>query len=115
MADDAAMMGPSQDELGRLRERCAVLEERARATATVTPLPVAIFAPPATAILEPTGPVMPTPTPGPTAPAVREVDAGGRGARVRDEPSLGAAILGVLPERARVSLLGPEVDEEGRA
>ncbi len=53
---------------------------------------------------------MPTPTPVPLS----AVDTGGRGARLRQEPSLKAAIVGVLPDGTQVGGLGPEANQGGR-
>ena len=106
------------------------------ASATPTPRPTALPTPPGptppapTRVLlgdttvvteaviatpEPTARPTATGVPSPTPPAMSAVDAGGRGARLREGPGLRAAILGVLPEQMLVSMLGPEADEDGRA
>jgi Bacterial SH3 domain len=89
-----------------------VLPPPPTAAPSATPAPIALLvsrAPEPTAT--PTAAVAPSPTLLPRT----AVDAGGRGARLREGPGLGAAILGVLPERMPVAVLGPEAEEDGRA
>ena len=81
---------------------------------TAAPARVVTLETPPTVIVEPTPEATPTPPPIPTPLPLSAVDTGGRGARLRQEPSLEAAIVGVLPDRTHVAELGPEADEGGR-
>ncbi len=78
---------------------------------TVIPMSVAAVPPPATP--EPTP--APTPAPSPTLLPVSAVDTGGRGARLRQEPSIRADVVAMLPDRTQVAQVGAdEAENEGR-
>jgi hypothetical protein len=63
----------------------------------------------------PGSPATAAPLRGPTpAPRLSAVDAGGRGARLREGPSDTASRVAVLPDGAEVGESGAEVDDGGR-
>ncbi len=90
------------------------------ATLTPTPSPTPTFTPSPTPTLSPTwsptptSTSTPTPTFTPTPPRMGVVaNTSGRGVHLRQTPA--GPIVGLLPEGARVQIVGPEVKKAGRA
>lgn len=80
--------------------------------------PTESASPPATAIAVSDPAVVPTaaPAPSPTAtPPLSAVAAGGRRARLRQEPSVQARVVAMVPDGTPLTQLGSEVADGGRA